>query len=74
MRFEAISSPSVTCYPGEETEPHPTTTSFQVVVETAKVPLEAPFLQAKQPQPSQWLLTGTVLQTLHQKPLFYVKY
>ncbi|KAK4814531.1 hypothetical protein QYF61_022020 [Mycteria americana] len=47
---EAISSCPITCYLGEETDPHLSTTSFQ----------------AKQPQFPQLLLIRLVLQTLHQ--------
>ncbi|KAK4827772.1 hypothetical protein QYF61_021517 [Mycteria americana] len=49
-QLEAISSHPITCYLGEETDPHLSTTSFQ----------------AKQPQFPQPLLIGLVLQTLHQ--------
>ncbi|KAK4832141.1 LOW QUALITY PROTEIN: hypothetical protein QYF61_020881 [Mycteria americana] len=51
-QLEAISSRPITCYLGEETDPHLFTTSFQ----------------AKQPQFPQPLLTRLVLQTLHQLP------
>ncbi|KAK4824915.1 hypothetical protein QYF61_021430 [Mycteria americana] len=50
MQLEAISSRPITCYLGEETDPHLSTTSFQ----------------AKQPQFPQPLLIRLVLQTLHQ--------
>ncbi|KAK4821930.1 hypothetical protein QYF61_004933 [Mycteria americana] len=49
-QLEAISSCPITCYLGEETDPHLATTSFQ----------------AKQPQLPQPLLISLVLQTLHQ--------
>ncbi|KAK4820156.1 hypothetical protein QYF61_020531 [Mycteria americana] len=49
-QLEAISSCPITCYLGEETDPHLCTTSFQ----------------AKQPQLPQLLLIRLVLQTLHQ--------
>ncbi|KAK4826112.1 hypothetical protein QYF61_005250 [Mycteria americana] len=49
-QLEAISSCPITCYLGEETDPHLTTTSFQ----------------AEQPQFPQPLLIRFVLQTLHQ--------
>ncbi|KAK4826396.1 hypothetical protein QYF61_008067 [Mycteria americana] len=49
-QLEAISSRPITCYLGEETDPHLSTTSFQ----------------AKQPQLPQPLLIRLVLQTLHQ--------
>ncbi|KAK4824387.1 LOW QUALITY PROTEIN: hypothetical protein QYF61_014047 [Mycteria americana] len=65
-QLEAISSCPITCYLGEEADPHLSTTSFQVVVESNKVSPQPPFLQAKQPQFPQPLLTGLLLQTLHQ--------
>ncbi|KAK4822886.1 hypothetical protein QYF61_021105 [Mycteria americana] len=65
-QLEAISSCPITCYLGEDTDPHLTTTSFQVVVESNKVSPQPPFLQAKQPQFPQPLLIRLVLQTLHQ--------
>ncbi|KAK4833055.1 hypothetical protein QYF61_027717 [Mycteria americana] len=65
-QLEAISSCPITCYLGEETDPHLSTTSFQGVVESDKVSPEPPFLQAKQPQLPQPLLIRLVLQTLHQ--------
>ncbi|KAK4823411.1 hypothetical protein QYF61_001785 [Mycteria americana] len=49
-QLEAISSHPITCYLGEETDPHLSTTSFQ----------------AKQSQLPQPLLIRLVLQTLHQ--------
>ncbi|KAK4826255.1 hypothetical protein QYF61_006702 [Mycteria americana] len=49
-QLEAISSCPITCYLGEETDPHLATTSFQ----------------AKQPQFPQPLLIRLLLQTLHQ--------
>ncbi|KAK4825372.1 hypothetical protein QYF61_027125 [Mycteria americana] len=65
-QLEAISSCPITCYLGEETDPHLSTTSFQVVVESNKVSREPPFLQAKQSQLPQPLLIRLVLQTLPQ--------
>ncbi|KAK4818842.1 LOW QUALITY PROTEIN: hypothetical protein QYF61_020061 [Mycteria americana] len=62
-QLEAISSCPITCYLGEETDPHLSTTSFQVVVESNKVSPQPPFLQAKQPQFLQLLL---IRLTLHQ--------
>ncbi|KAK4823611.1 hypothetical protein QYF61_004214 [Mycteria americana] len=50
VQLEAISSCPITCYLGEETNPHLSTTSFQ----------------AKQSQLPQPLLNRLVLQTLHQ--------
>ncbi|KAK4809951.1 hypothetical protein QYF61_002908 [Mycteria americana] len=65
-QLEAISSCPITCYLGEETNTHLSTTSFQVVVESDKVSPQPPFLQAKQPQFPQPLLIRLLLQTLHQ--------
>ncbi|KAK4824162.1 hypothetical protein QYF61_011289 [Mycteria americana] len=50
VQLEAISSRPITCYLGEETDPHLSTTSFQ----------------AKQSQLPQPLLIRLLLQTLHQ--------
>ncbi|KAK4825746.1 hypothetical protein QYF61_002185, partial [Mycteria americana] len=66
VQLEAISSRPITCYLGEETDPHLSTTSFQVVVESDKVSPQPPLLQTKQPQFPQLLLIRLVLQTLHQ--------
>ncbi|KAK4829570.1 hypothetical protein QYF61_005239 [Mycteria americana] len=66
VQLEAISSRPIACYLGEETDPHLSTNSFQVVVESDKVSPQPPFLQAKQPQFPQPLLIRLVLQTLHQ--------
>ncbi|KAK4829031.1 hypothetical protein QYF61_001806 [Mycteria americana] len=65
-QLEAISSHPITCYLGEETDPHLTTTSFQAVVESDKVSPQPPLLQAKQPQFPQPLLRRLALQILHQ--------
>ncbi|KAK4816196.1 hypothetical protein QYF61_012661 [Mycteria americana] len=65
-QLEAISSCPITCYLGEETDPHLSTTSFQVVVESDEVSPQPPFLQAKQSQFPQPLLIRLLLQTLHQ--------
>ncbi|KAK4823531.1 hypothetical protein QYF61_003040 [Mycteria americana] len=65
-QLEAISSHPITCYLGEETDPHLSTTSFQVVVESDEVSPQPPFLQAKQSQLPQPLLIRLLLQTLHQ--------
>ncbi|KAK4818705.1 hypothetical protein QYF61_017926, partial [Mycteria americana] len=65
-QLEAISSRPITCYLGEETDPHLSTTSFQVVVESDKVSPQPPFLQAEQPQVPQPLPISLVLQTLPQ--------
>jgi len=59
--FEAISFCPITCYLGEETDPHLATTSFQVLVESNKVSPQPTFLQAKQPQLPQLLLIRLVL-------------
>ncbi|KAK4825790.1 hypothetical protein QYF61_002374 [Mycteria americana] len=48
------------------TDTHLATTSFKVAVETHKVSPQPLFLQTKQPQFLQPLVTGLVLQTLHQ--------
>ncbi|KAK4823681.1 hypothetical protein QYF61_005652 [Mycteria americana] len=66
VQLEAISSHPIACYLGEETDPHLSTTSFQVLVESNKVSPQPPFLQAKQSQFPQPLLRRLVLQTLHQ--------
>ncbi|KAK4822237.1 hypothetical protein QYF61_011878 [Mycteria americana] len=65
-QLEAISSSPITSSLGEETDPHLSTTSFQVVVESNKVSPQPPFLQAKQSQLPQLLLIRLVLQSLHQ--------
>ncbi|KAK4827229.1 hypothetical protein QYF61_015399 [Mycteria americana] len=66
VQLEAISSCPITCYLGEETDPHLSTTSFQVVVESDEVSPQPPFLQAKQSELPQPLPISLVLQTLHQ--------
>ncbi|KAK4810966.1 hypothetical protein QYF61_014438 [Mycteria americana] len=68
VQLEAVSSRPITCYLVEETDPHLSTTSFQVVGESNKVSPQPPFLQAKQPQFPQPLLIRLLLQTLHQLP------
>ncbi|KAK4830590.1 hypothetical protein QYF61_011825 [Mycteria americana] len=65
-QLEAISSRPITCYLGEETDPHLSTTSFQIVEESNKVSPQPPFLQAEQPQFPQPLLIRLLRQTLHQ--------
>ncbi|KAK4815148.1 hypothetical protein QYF61_017589 [Mycteria americana] len=65
-QLEAISSRPITCYLGEETDPHLSTTSFQVAVESDEVSPQPPFLQAEQPQVPQPLPISLVLQTLPQ--------
>lgn len=47
VQLKAISSYPITCCLGEETDPHPATTSFEVVLETDKVSPEPPLLEAK---------------------------
>jgi len=49
MQLEAIASHPIVSYLGEETNTCLTTTSFQVVVESNKVPPQPPLLQTKQP-------------------------
>ncbi|KAK4824371.1 hypothetical protein QYF61_014031 [Mycteria americana] len=66
MQLEAISSCPITSYLGEETDPHLSTTSFQVTVESDKVSPQPPLLQTKQSQFPQPLLIRLLLQTLHQ--------
>ncbi|KAK4831485.1 hypothetical protein QYF61_017986 [Mycteria americana] len=65
-QLEDISSRPITCYLGEETDPHLSTASFQAVVESDEVSPQPPFLQAEQPQLPQPLLISLVLQTLPQ--------
>ncbi|KAK4815015.1 hypothetical protein QYF61_013467, partial [Mycteria americana] len=65
-QLEAISSCPITCYLGEETDPHLSTTSFQAAEESNEVSPQPPFLQAKQSQFPQPLLIRLLLQTLHQ--------
>ena len=65
-QHEAISSCPITCYLGEESNPLLATASFQVVVESNKVPPEPPFLQAKHPRFPQLFFIRLVLQTLPQ--------
>ncbi|KAK4827957.1 hypothetical protein QYF61_022659 [Mycteria americana] len=64
VQLEAISSCPITCYVGEETDPH--LCREVVVVESNKVSPQPPFLQAKQSQLPQLLLIRLLLQTLHQ--------
>ncbi|KAK4812352.1 hypothetical protein QYF61_017129 [Mycteria americana] len=66
VQLEAISSRPITCYLGEETDPHLSTASFQAVVESDEVSPQPPFLQAEQPQVPQPLPISLVLQTLPQ--------
>ena len=66
VQFEGVSSCPITCYLGEETNTHSTTSSFQVAVESKKVSPQPPLLQTKQHQFPQPLLVWLVLQTLHQ--------
>jgi len=64
MQLEAIASRPISGYLGEETNPHLTTPSSQVVVESEKVPPQPPLLETEQPQLPQPLLIRLVLQTL----------
>ncbi|KAK4815123.1 hypothetical protein QYF61_017398 [Mycteria americana] len=66
VQLEAISSHPITCYLGEETNPHLSTTSFQAVIESDEVSPQPPFLQTKPPQFPQPLPISLVLQTLPQ--------
>ena len=55
MQLEAISCYSSTCYLGEETNVHLTTSFFQVAVESDKVSPQPPLLQTKVSQFPQLL-------------------
>ena len=66
MQLEAIASCPIASYLGEDTSTCLTTTSFQGVVESNKVPPQPPLLQTKQPQFPQLFLIRLVLWTLHQ--------
>jgi len=61
MQLEAIASRPIASYLGEETNTRLTTPSFQVVVESNKVPPQPPFLQTGQPQFPQLPLNRLVL-------------
>jgi len=61
VQLGAVSSCPVTCYLGEETATHLTTTAFQVVVESNKVSPQPPCLWPEQPQFPQPFFTGLVL-------------
>ncbi|PKU48776.1 ryanodine receptor hypothetical protein [Limosa lapponica baueri] len=65
-QIEAMSCCPITCYLGEETNPHLFTTSFQVNVECNKFSPQPPFLQAKPPQFPQLLLVRLALKAPHQ--------
>ncbi|RMC22279.1 hypothetical protein DUI87_00590 [Hirundo rustica rustica] len=52
--------------PGERDQTQLTTATFQEVVESDKVTLESPFLQAELPPLPQLFLTGFVFQAPHQ--------
>ena len=60
-QLEAIASCPITSYFGEETNTCVSTTSFQVVIESNKVPPQPPLLQTEQPQLPQPLLRRLVL-------------
>ena len=66
VQLETISFCPISCYLGEETDIHLITTSYQVVVESDKISLEPPSLQAKHPHFPQLLLIRLVLQILRQ--------
>jgi len=61
MQPEAIACHPITSYLGEETNTCLVTTSFQVAVESDKVPPQPTFLQTKQPQFPQPLLVRLAL-------------
>ena len=61
MQLEAIASRPITIYPGEDTSTCLSTTSFQVAVESNKVPHQPPLLQTEQAQFPQPLLVRLVL-------------
>ena len=61
MKLEAVASHPIASYLREETNTCLTTTSFQVVVESDKVPPQPLLLQTKQPQFLQPLLVILVL-------------
>ena len=60
-QLQAIASHPIASYLGEETNTRLTTTSFQAVVGSNKVPLQPPLLQNKQPRLPQLLLLRLVL-------------
>ena len=62
VQLEAIPSCPITSYVGEKTDPHLSTSSLQVVVESDKVSPEPPLLQAEQSQFPQPFLIAEVLQ------------
>ena len=64
VQLETISSRPIASYAGEEADPHLTTASIQVVVESDKVSPEPSLFQTEQSQFPQPLLTRLVLQTL----------
>ena len=66
IQLQAIVSHAIASYLEEETDTYFATTSFQVVVESDKVPPQPPLLQTKQPQLPQPLLIRLVLSTLLQ--------
>jgi len=63
MHLEDTASHPIASYLREETNTCLTTISFQVVVESDKVPPQPPLLKTKQPQFPQPLLIRLVLQT-----------
>ncbi|KAJ7406161.1 hypothetical protein WISP_135147 [Willisornis vidua] len=66
VQLKTTSSHPVAGCLGEEANSQLATAPGHGVVESDKVPLEPPLLQCKQFQLPQALLTGLVLQTLHQ--------
>ena len=71
MQLETVSSCPIASYAGEEPCPHLSTTSFQEVVESNKVPPAPPLLlkrteETEQSQLPQPVFIRPVLQTPHQ--------
>jgi len=66
MKLAAIASRPTAGYLGEDINPHLTTPSFQVAVESDKVSPQPPLLQTEQPQLPQPLPISFVLQTLQE--------
>jgi len=71
VQVEAISSHPTACYLGGEANIHHATTSFQVAVENKMISLPPPFLQAKQPQFPQPILTGLAKKVVGVNILSY---
>lgn len=66
VQLKTMASCPVSGCLGEEPNPHPATTTFQVAIQSDKVTPEPLFSQAKQPQFPQSFLTGLVFQVSHQ--------